>query len=61
MKALHSGGFPVPTPLENNRHAVLMSLIDATPLYQVAGRMTMRHDQFVTLPLANPSLDPQIG
>ena len=35
MKALHANGFPVPRPLENNRHAVLMSLIDATPLYQV--------------------------
>ena len=58
MKALHNGGFPVPTPLENNRHAVLMSLIDATPLYQVDGKMTMRHDQSATLPLANPSLYP---
>ena len=36
MKALHASGFPVPRPLENNRHAVLMSLVDATPLYQVA-------------------------
>ena len=36
MKALHASGFPVPKPLENNRHAVLMSLVDATPLYQVA-------------------------
>ncbi len=35
MKALHASGFPVPRPLENNRHAVLMSLIDATPLHQV--------------------------
>lgn len=35
MKALHETGFPVPRPLEHNRHAVLMSLIDAAPLYQV--------------------------
>ncbi|CAK0784016.1 hypothetical protein CVIRNUC_007219 [Coccomyxa viridis] len=35
MKALHENGFPVPRPLEHNRHAVLMSLIDATPLCQV--------------------------
>ena len=35
MKALHETGFPVPRPLEHNRHAVLMSLIDATPLCQV--------------------------
>lgn len=35
MEALHQNGFPVPRPLEHNRHAVLMSLIDATPLYQV--------------------------
>lgn len=35
MQALHDNGFPVPRPLEINRHAVLMSLVDATPLYQV--------------------------
>ena len=35
MKALHETGFPVPRPLDHNRHAVLMSLVDATPLYQV--------------------------
>ena len=35
MKALHETGFPVPRPLDHNRHAVLMSLIDAAPLYQV--------------------------
>ncbi|CDJ33939.1 RIO1 family domain-containing protein, putative [Eimeria mitis] len=35
LKALHSHGFPVPEPVDTNRHAVLMEYIDATPLTQV--------------------------
>jgi RIO kinase 2 len=35
MAALHRRGFPVPKALDNNRHAVLMSLVDASPLVQV--------------------------
>ena len=35
MKALHEHGFPVPTPIYQNRHVVVMSLIDGFPLYQV--------------------------
>ncbi|KAL8672809.1 MAG: hypothetical protein Q9168_002746 [Polycauliona sp. 1 TL-2023] len=35
MTALHAAGFPVPTPLACNRHTVVMSLIEGTPLYQV--------------------------
>eukprot|EP00747_Dinoflagellata_sp_TGD_P113254 gnl/TRDRNA2_/TRDRNA2_171662_c1_seq2.p1 gnl/TRDRNA2_/TRDRNA2_171662_c1~~gnl/TRDRNA2_/TRDRNA2_171662_c1_seq2.p1 ORF type:complete len:494 (+),score=123.82 gnl/TRDRNA2_/TRDRNA2_171662_c1_seq2:126-1607(+) len=35
MKALKDEGFPVPTPVDQNRHAVVMSFVDATPMYQV--------------------------
>lgn len=35
MKALHAQGFPVPTPIDVNRHAILMEYIDAYPLSQV--------------------------
>merc|ERR1719221_251023 len=29
MKALHDEGFPVPVPIDQNRHAVVMSYLDA--------------------------------
>jgi len=32
MKALYDAGFPVPRPIDFNRHCVLMSLVKATPL-----------------------------
>jgi len=35
MKALYEHKFPVPTPLDWNRHCVLMSLVKAYPLTQV--------------------------
>ncbi|KAL8810899.1 MAG: hypothetical protein Q9223_002044 [Gallowayella weberi] len=35
MTALHTAGFPVPTPIAWNRHTVVMSLIEGTPLYQI--------------------------
>lgn len=35
MKALHSVGYPTPTPLAQNRHIVAMSLVRGVPLYQV--------------------------
>lgn len=35
MTALHNIGFPVPTPIAWNRHTVVMSLIEGTPLYQI--------------------------
>ncbi|KAL8930947.1 MAG: hypothetical protein Q9208_000048 [Pyrenodesmia sp. 3 TL-2023] len=35
MRALHTSGFPVPTPIAHNRHTVVMSLIQGTPLYQI--------------------------
>ncbi|KAK7496861.1 hypothetical protein BaRGS_00011841 [Batillaria attramentaria] len=35
MKALYERGFPVPKPLDCNRHAVLMELVDGHPMCQV--------------------------
>ncbi|KAG8234897.1 hypothetical protein J437_LFUL015598 [Ladona fulva] len=35
LKALHDRGFPVPTPVDFNRHCVVMELIDGTPLSHV--------------------------
>jgi len=32
MKALKDEGFPVPTPVDQNRHCVLMSFLDAKPM-----------------------------
>ncbi|KAI0014432.1 RIO1-domain-containing protein [Xylariaceae sp. FL0662B] len=36
MRALRAEGFPVPDPLAQSRHTVLMELVDAFPLRQVA-------------------------
>ncbi|KAI1386429.1 RIO1-domain-containing protein [Hypoxylon trugodes] len=36
MKALKSEGFPVPEPLGQNRHTVLMQFVDAFPLRQIS-------------------------
>lgn len=35
MKALKDEGFPVPTGIDQNRHAVLMDFVHATPMYHV--------------------------
>lgn len=35
MKALYEHGFPVPEPIDLNRHAIVMGHIDARPLAQV--------------------------
>ena len=35
MKVLHEHGFPVPRPLDQNRHCVVMELIEGFPLYQI--------------------------
>ena len=37
LQALGAHGFPVPRAIEHTRHAVLMSVVDATPLSQVSG------------------------
>ncbi|KAF9739524.1 hypothetical protein PMIN06_007017 [Paraphaeosphaeria minitans] len=36
MTALRQAGFPVPEPIGQNRHTVVMSLVDAFPLRQIA-------------------------
>lgn len=36
MKALRQSGFPVPEPISQNRHTIVMSLIDAFPLRQIS-------------------------
>ena len=35
MRALHKHDFPVPTPLDQNRHAILMSLCTGFPMTQI--------------------------
>lgn len=35
MKALYDHGFPVPTPIDQSRHQVVMSLIDGFPMRQL--------------------------
>ncbi|XP_014666591.1 PREDICTED: serine/threonine-protein kinase rio2-like [Priapulus caudatus] len=35
MKALYDRGFPVPKPVDFNRHCVIMELLSAYPMYQV--------------------------
>ncbi|KAG8944153.1 hypothetical protein FRC03_002149, partial [Tulasnella sp. 419] len=36
MKALHEHGFPVPKPIDQARHCIVMELIDSFPLRQVS-------------------------
>ncbi|KAI9787223.1 MAG: hypothetical protein M1839_003458 [Geoglossum umbratile] len=36
MKALYEHNFPVPTPLAQSRHTIVMSLVDAFPLRQIS-------------------------
>jgi RIO kinase 2 len=36
MKALRAEGFPVPEPVGQNRHTVVMSLVDAFPMRQIS-------------------------
>jgi RIO kinase 2 len=36
MKALRENGFPVPEPIAQNRHTIVMGLIDAFPLRQIS-------------------------
>ncbi|XP_039284642.1 serine/threonine-protein kinase RIO2 isoform X2 [Nilaparvata lugens] len=35
LKALHERGFPVPKPIDCNRHCVVMQLVDGVPMSQV--------------------------
>ncbi|GAA5839622.1 hypothetical protein JCM9279_006000 [Rhodotorula babjevae] len=36
MKVLHDHGFPVPQPIDQSRHCLIMELIDAFPLRQIS-------------------------
>ncbi|KAJ2373225.1 Serine/threonine-protein kinase rio2 [Coemansia sp. RSA 2607] len=36
MKVLHEHGFPVPTPVDQNRHCVVMEFVEAFPLRQIS-------------------------
>mmetsp|Transcript_26342 Transcript_26342/g.25521 ORF Transcript_26342/g.25521 Transcript_26342/m.25521 type:complete len:85 (-) Transcript_26342:614-868(-) len=35
MKALFNRSFPTPTPIDSNRHAIVMSYVNAYPLSQI--------------------------
>lgn len=35
MKAIYEAGFSVPTPIENSRHTIVMSLVDGFPMRQL--------------------------
>lgn len=35
MQILHEDGFPTPKPIDTNRHAIVMSLIDGDPLCHI--------------------------
>ena len=37
-QVLYDHGFPVPRPVDQNRHAVVMQLCEGYPLYQVCVR-----------------------
>ena len=40
MKVLYEAGFPVPKPVDNNRHAVLMQYVEGSiPLYQLSAEV----------------------
>ena len=47
MKALHENGFPVPTPIDQNRHCCIMSLAPGYPMVQVR-RLEEPRDVYVT-------------
>ncbi|CAL1695416.1 unnamed protein product [Somion occarium] len=46
MKVLHEHGFPIPKPIDQARHCILMEFIDAYPLYVI-----LVHPQSTTYPL----------
>ncbi|DBA00759.1 TPA: hypothetical protein N0F65_001230 [Lagenidium giganteum] len=47
LKALYERGFPTPTPIDCNRHAICMSLVDGYPLNQVR-RLANSKDAYET-------------
>ncbi|EGG14674.1 putative protein serine/threonine kinase [Cavenderia fasciculata] len=50
MKALYENGFPVPTPIDVNRHCIVMSRVKGYPLLQV---VELRHPSKVYADLMN--------
>lgn len=41
MQVLHKAGFPVPKPIDHNRHAVLMEYVEGSiPMYQLPSSLT---------------------
>jgi RIO kinase 2 len=61
VQALGDHGFPVPTAIDNNRHAVLMELVDAQPLVQVgAGNGVVLHSVLLRL-LSGTGIDGWLG
>uniref|UniRef100_A0A182IKD3 Serine/threonine-protein kinase RIO2 n=1 Tax=Anopheles atroparvus TaxID=41427 RepID=A0A182IKD3_ANOAO len=51
MKALHERGFPVPKPIDFNRHCVIMELVDGYPLTNVCevGNVEALYDDLMNL------------
>ena len=51
MKVLHEAGFPVPTPIDHNRHAILMSVIPGCPVLNIRelGHPTDVLDRIISL------------
>lgn len=58
MKALGQHDFPVPRAIDNNRHAVLMSMVDAYPLVQAS---SLRHVGIIHMSLHVPSAEVLIA
>lgn len=50
MKCLYEKDFPVPTPIDQNRHAIVMSLVWAYPMTSVS---TIAHPEKVYIELIN--------
>ncbi|KFB45302.1 AGAP001526-PA-like protein [Anopheles sinensis] len=51
MKALHERGFPVPKPIDFNRHCIIMELVDGYPLLNVCevGNVEALYDDLMNL------------
>jgi RIO kinase 2 len=51
MTALRNNGFPVPEPIAQNRHTIVMSLIDAFPLRQIStvGKPALLYAELISM------------
>ncbi len=43
MKALNNKGFPTPTPIDSNRHAIVMTYVNGYPMSQVKGMISPKN------------------